>query len=266
MQSFSAEEAACSTCSGQIHPRLTCFADEFCATVGLLFAYVGVLALFGILGIQAWNGLQIELGADAPPPPGWSVADRSHPAFALSPPGVSDKPDKPDTYMILRHPGGGRKDVLSWSGSTEKPVAALEIYRPGREFGPTSADRAELAARMMAPGQDLEPAGVIEGKFGSVALLRPAGERDDAGSCLGFMKRIDGPTLQMSGWSCQGDSLAARWATIGCTLNRLVLFNSGNDPKLTFARTALNRRACAPATASADWMTEAAKLPLRGAF
>jgi hypothetical protein len=99
-----------------------------------------------------------------------------------------------------------------------------------------------------------------------VALLRPAGEREGAGACLGFLKRIDNPPFQMSGWSCQGDSLPERRATIGCVLNRLVLLTSGNDPKLaeTFARAELRRGACTPA--SADWMTEAANPSLRGAF
>jgi len=268
MQLFSAEESARSSHSGQIHPKLTSFADEFCAIVARLFAYVGVLALFGILGIDAWDELQIDLAADAPPAPGWSVADRSYPAFALSPSNASDKADKPDTYVILRHPGGGRKDILRWSGAGAKPVAELEIYRPGSEYGPTSAARAELAARMAAPDDQLEAAGVIASKFGSVALLRPAGEREGSGSCLGFLKRIDEPALQLSGWSCQGDSLPARRAAIDCVLNRLVLLASGNDPKLaeTFARAELKRGACVSATASTDWMTEAANPSLRGAF
>jgi hypothetical protein len=263
MQLFSAEESARSPYPGEIHPKLTNFADEVCATLARLFAYVGILALFGILGIHAWDRLQIDLAADAPPPPAWSIADRSYPAFALSPPGASDRTEKPDTYVILRHPRGGRKDILRWSGASERPAAELEIYRPGREYGSASAARAGLAGRMAAPGAALAAAGVIESKFGSVALLLPAGEREGSGSCLGFLKRIDNPAFQMSGWSCQGDSLSARRATIECVLNRLVLLTSGNDPKLaeTFARAELKRGAC---TSSADWMTETANPSLRG--
>lgn len=266
MQLFSAEESARSPYPGKIHPKLTSFADEFCATLARLVAYVGVLALVGILGTQAWNELLIDLAADAPPPPGWSVADRSYPAFALSLPDVGDKSEKPDTYVILRHPGGGRKDVLRWSGPGERPAAELEIYRPGSEYGPISSARAELAARMAASGTVLEAAGVIESKFGDVALLRPAAEREGTGSCLGFLKRLDGPALQMSGWSCQDDSLPARRATINCMLSRLVLLTSGNDPKLAevFASAELKRRACA--SGPTDWLTEAANPRLRGAF
>ena len=116
MPLFSAEESARSPYPGKIHPKLTSFADEVCATLGRLFAYVGVLALLGILGIHAWDELQIDIATDAPPPPGWSVADRSDRAFALSPADAGDKAEKPDTYVILRHHGGGRKDILRWSG------------------------------------------------------------------------------------------------------------------------------------------------------
>ena len=268
MQSFSAEESARSLDPGKIHPSLTSFADEVCATVARLFTYVGVLALFGILAVHGWDELQVDLAADAPPPPGWSVADRSYPAFALSPPDASDKSEKSDAYVVLRHPGGGRKDILRWSGSGEKPAAELEIYRPGGEYGSASSARAELAARMAGPGTALEAAGVIESKFGSVALLRPAGEREGAGSCLGFLKRIDDPALQISGWSCQGDGLPARRAAIDCMLNRLILLTAGNEPKLaqTFAQAELRRGSCASAGASADWMTDAANPSLRGLF
>jgi hypothetical protein len=266
MQLFSAEESARSPHPGKIHPKLTSFADEVCATLARLFAYVGVLALFGILGIRAWDQLQIDLAGDAPPPPGWTVADRSYPAFALSPPEASDRAEKPDTYVILRHPSGDRKDILRWSGTGEKPAAELEIYRPGGEYASASDAGAELAARMAASGTALEAAGVVESKFGNVALVRPAGEREGQGSCLGFLKRFDHPVWQMSGWSCQGDSLPARRATINCVLNRLVLLTSGNDPKLAeaFAQAELKRGVCT--SASANWMTEVANPNLRGTF
>jgi hypothetical protein len=233
-----------------------------------MFAYVGVLALFGILAVHAWNELQIDLSGDPVPPPGWSVAGKSHPAFALSPQDGSDKSDKSDSYVILRHPLGGRKDIVRWSGSTGKPAAELEIYRPGGEYGSANAARAELAARMLAPGAELEAAGVIESRFGSVALLRQAGSHDGAGSCLGFFKRIDAPALQISGWSCQGDDLPARRAMIDCVLNRLTLLTSGNEPKLAdyFAHAELKRGSCASATAAADWMTGVGNPRLRGAL
>jgi hypothetical protein len=202
MQSFSADDPFYSRYSSPIRPAMTSFADEICATVARLFAYVGVLALFGILGVRAWDQLQAELATEPAAKAGWNLADRSPPAFAQGGHGPSDRSDKSDTYVVLRHPAGGRRDIMRWSSPDEKPVAELEIYRPGAEYGSAAAARSELAARMLAPGAELETAGVIESKFGSVALLREAGAWEGAGSCLGFLKRIDDPALQLSGWSC----------------------------------------------------------------
>jgi hypothetical protein len=257
MQSFPADYPANPAYSGMIRPALTSFADEVCATVARLFAYVGVLALFGILGLHAVDRLQDEFAS-------WSVADRSFPAFALSPQDASDKLDKSDTYVILRHPAGGRQDVLRWSGTSEKPAAELEIYRPGGEYPPEATARAELAVRMLPKGAELEAAGVIASKFGSVALLRQAGAAEGFGACLGFFKRIDDPALQISGWSYQGNSLPARRAAIDCMLSRLMLLTAGNEPKLAeyFARAELRRGSCAPAPA--DWITGAENPRLRG--
>ena len=64
---------------------LTSFADEVCATVARLFAYVGVLMLFGILSLHGWDQLKADFAAEPAPEATWSVADRSFPAFALSP-------------------------------------------------------------------------------------------------------------------------------------------------------------------------------------
>lgn len=266
MQSFSAENRANTSHNQRIHPALTNFADEVSATVARLFLYVGVLALFGILGIHAWDRLQLDI-ADAPEPrPAWSVADRSYPAFALSPDGTSDKSDKSDSYVILRHPAGGRKDILRWSGADQTPVAELEIYRPGGELDPVATARTDLASRMIAPAAELEAAGVIESKFGSVALLRRAGETEGAGSCLGFLKQVDTPALQLSGWSCQGNSLPARREAIDCMLNHLMLLTSGNEPKLAeyFAHAELQRQSCHSAAASTDWLSSVQNPRLRG--
>jgi len=265
MQPFSAGNPANSPYPSRIYPAFTSVADEVCATVARLFVYVGVLALFGILGVHAWDKLQADLAAEPVSQPGWSVADRSHPAFAI---GSSDKDAKSDTYVIFRHLGGGRKDVLRWLGPGDRPVAEVEIYRPGSEYPAVGVARADLAARMISPGADLEAAGVIESKFGSVVLVRQAGATEGMGSCLGFLKRIDVPALQISGWSCRGLSLSSRRADIDCMLNRLTPLSSGNEPKLgeLFASAELKRASCAPAQASASWMTATENPPLRGAF
>jgi hypothetical protein len=100
-------------------------------------------------------------------------------------------------------------------------------------------------------------------------LLRLAGSADDARSCLGFIKRLDEPNLQIlqiSGWSCQGETLPARRAAIGCILSRLILLTAGNEPKLAelFARAELKRGSCAASAVSADWVTSAENPRLRG--
>jgi hypothetical protein len=263
-----------------IHPALTSFADECCGMLARLFAYMGVLALLAILGFHLWDLLPDgELAPAAKSE--WSVASRSYPAFAVS---QFDLADKTETYEILRHPEGGRKDVFRWAQGTKqgtKPVAELEIYRPGAEFSPSASAVAELAARIgpqvdpkVAPkaAHELEGAGVIDSKFGGVTLLRVAGNADDAPSCLGFMKQTDAPNLRISGWSCQGDTLPARRAAIGCMLDRLILLTSGNEPKLAelFAHAELKRGSCAlsanAAATTADWVTGAENPRLRGAF
>jgi hypothetical protein len=151
-------------------------------------------------------------------------------------------------------------------------VAELEIYRPGGEFGQSEPAVTEMAARMdPGGGRELEASGIIDSKFGPVTLLRLAGRADGARACLGFIKHIDQPLLQLSGWSCQGDSLPARRAAIGCILSRLILLTAGNDPKLAelFARAELERGNCAPAAITApstDWITGAENPLLRGAL
>ncbi|GLR90194.1 hypothetical protein [Bradyrhizobium iriomotense] len=246
----------------RIHLALLGFADEVVGTLARLFAYVGTLALLAILLLAALGQLP-SLHDDEPSTrPGWSVADRSYPAFAVS---RLDSNDKTNAYIILRHPEGGRKDVMRWVGVTPVPVAELEIYRPGAEFNPAARLPSDMAARMgLAQATPLEEAGVIDSKFGPVALFRPSGQ---ATGCLGYVRRIENPSLQISGWSCQGDALPARRAAIACTLNRLTLLTSGNEPKLAelFAHAELKRRPCGP-PASTDWLMGAGNAQLRGAL
>jgi len=248
----------------RIHPALTSFVDECCATLARLIAYVGALALFGILGVHLWDQFQLEEVAGPISKAGFAAASRSAPAFAV---GSFDPYDKSDTYDVFRHPEGGRKDIFR-GGPAEKPVAELEIYRPGSEFGAMQPLLTDIAARMgVEDSRDLEPAGMIDSKFGPVTLLRVRGTQDGSKSCLGFFKRFDNPVFQISGWSCQGTMLPARRAAILCMLNRLTLLASGNDPKFAelFARAELKRTSCAASVAmSADWVTAIENPRLRG--
>jgi hypothetical protein len=254
----------------QSHPKshfiLAGFADECCATLARLIAYLGALVLFAIVGLHLWDQLQLDAAADpADQPPAFTLAQRSHPAFAVS---SLDPREKSESYEIFRHPAGGRKDIFHWGPPDEKPVAELEIYRAGGEFDASEPATRDLALRMAEGSRpELEAAGVIESKFGTVALFRRPGRINPAKSCLGFARRFDDPVLRISGWSCQGTTLPARRAAIGCMLDRLTLLASGNEPKLAelFARAELRRSGCgAPAAVSADWVTGAENPRLRG--
>jgi hypothetical protein len=248
------------------HPALRSFADECTGVLARLIAYVGALALIAIVGLSLWE--ELPKGMGGPAKSAWSVASRSYPAFAVS---QFDLSGKTEAYEIFRHPDGGRKDILRWAAQGEKPIAELEIYRPGGELSQMGPQVADIAARMDPDGvRELQAAGVIDSKFGAVTLLGLADPGGDARPCLGFMKAIGEPNLRISGWSCQGDTLPARRAAIGCILDRLILLSAGNDPKLAelFARAELRRGNCAPASAapvtSADWVTGAQNPRLRG--
>src|ERR1700742_4099307 len=93
--------------SGWIHPALSSFADECTGTLARLLLYVGTLALLAIVGIHLWDQLP-DLNAEPSAPVSWSMATRSPPAFAISQPEFDVKTN---TYEIVRHPLGGRKDI-----------------------------------------------------------------------------------------------------------------------------------------------------------
>lgn len=282
MQSFSAEPAKShykSHYTTRIHPALASFADELRGTLARLVAYVMTLALLAMGGMALWEQLP-DAAAMAPSTreaslkeaslkDAWSLVDRSSRALAVS---QFDPHDKTEAYEIFRHPQGGRRDVFRWRGADKKPVAELEIYRPGGELSHAGPAIAEIAARMDPGGlRELEAAGLIDSKFGTVTLLRLISGAEAPRGCLGFMKRVSDSNFRISGWSCQGDSLPARRAAISCMLNRLTPLSTGNDPKLAelFARAELRRADCATSAApalSADWLTGGDNPQLRGAF
>jgi len=261
MHSFEAGTAPSHYTAGD-HPALASFADEVCGTLARLIGYVCTLAVIAIGGVYLWDQIpaaDVELEPSSRA--GWSAASRSAPAFTVR---QFDLAYKTDTYQILRHPEGGRKDILRWLGADGKPAAELEIYRPGGELAEAVPAAIEVAGRGAS-----EAAGIIDSKFGTV-MLRLVSDADGSRPCLSFVKRIDQPHLRISGWSCQGDTLPARRTAIACTLNRLALLTAGNDAKLAelFAHGELRRSDCAAAAAptrSADWVTGSDNPRLRGA-
>lgn len=245
---------------------LASFVDEVYSTLARLFAYLMTLALMAICGIALWEQLPPVTAMETAPKT-WTQAGRTTPAFAVS---QLVFPGKTETYEILRHPEGGRKDVFRWSGVGGTPVAELEIYRPGGEIDQVGSPAGYLAARMDPAGpRELEAAGIIDSKFGAVTLFRRVGGTEAAHACLRFYRHVGEPKFRLSGWSCLGEDLPARRAAIGCMLNRLVLLTAGNDTKLAelFAHAEVRRSDCAISGApalSADWVTGADNPHLRG--
>src|SRR5262249_20205711 len=135
MRSFRATPAK-SYYPARIHPALSSFADECCGTLARLVAYVGSLALLAMVGVYLWDQLPDVATIEPSAKAGWSAASRAYQAFAVS---QLDLPGRTQTYEVFRHPEGGRKDVFRWSAQNgnqaEMPIAELEIYRPGAEFG-----------------------------------------------------------------------------------------------------------------------------------
>jgi hypothetical protein len=250
------------------HPALWSFAEACRGVTAGLLAYVGALALIAIAGAHLWTELPLTEALEPAAKVRWSVAARSYPAFAVN---RVDSYAKIETYEILRHPDGGRKDVLRWAAAPdERPLAELELYRPGAKVSQLGPPADEIAARMDPDGTlQIAGEGVIDSKFGPVALfgLGP----DDARRCLGFAKNLEAGNLRISGWSCQGETLPARRSAIACTLNRLMLLTAGNDPNLAelFARAELKRGNCSSGRAtalSADWVTGVQNPRLRGSL
>ncbi|MDE5456811.1 hypothetical protein GWE18_29090 [Bradyrhizobium sp. CSA112] len=253
----------------RIRPALTSVVDEVCGTLARLCAYLMALALIAIGGIALWDHLPDVTVLETSPKDGWSLAARPVPAFAVS---QFVFPGKTEIYEILRHPHGGRKDVFRWSGSAGTPVAELEIYRPGGEYDQAGPALGNAIVRMEPNGpRELEAAGFIDSKFGTVSLFRQAGGTGAARSCLGFSRRVDEFGLQLSGWSCLGEDLPTRRVAISCMLNRLVLLAAGNEAKLaqTFVNAEARRGDCTASgvpALSADWLTGADNPRLRGAM
>ncbi|MDB5620652.1 hypothetical protein [Tardiphaga sp.] len=254
-----------------IHPALQSFADECGALAVRLLAYAGVLGLIAIGTVRVFDGLDLDFAAVPSARKDWAIVDRVQPAFAVS---QFDSSGKTASYEVRRHPDGGRKDVLGWAAAGERRVAELELYRPGGEAAHAGPPADEIAGRMDPEGslREIAGEGIVDSKFGPVALLGFADRQGDGQRCLGFLKNLDSANLRISGWSCQGDSLPARRAAIACTLNRLVLLAARNDAPLAelFARAELKRGACAAGSAlpamSADWVTGAQNPLLRGSL
>jgi hypothetical protein len=253
----------------RVHPVLINFAEEFRAVCVRLMAYACGVGALAVIAADLVSGAAIDAVASSVPSrnrDAWIAAVRPQPAFAAP---VADFASQSESYEILRHPAGGRKDILRWSAAlTETPLSQIELYRPGAEltaFGPVAS---EIAARIAhGRAEAIQAAGVIETKFGPVALVgfsSPAGGKP----CVGFAHDFEFPRLQISGWSCQGDNAQTQRQAVACALDRLTMLSAGNDPRLAelFARAELKRAGCSNSAAAPDWVTATGEPQLRGSF
>ena len=256
------------------------FAAECGAVAACLLAYMSALVLIAITAavvLTHWDFAEdiaslhldhLVSGVDPPQGGGWRPVAHAAPAFAVS---QFDMTGITATYEVLRHPEDGRRDILRWTAADQPPVVGLRIDRPGVDLSPSASATVLAEAGLTSlPRAEAHAAGSIESKFGPVQLFSLTDHAGTATSCLGFAKVFDRPSLRMAGWSCQGETAAARRRAIGCLLNRLVLLNASGDARLAelFARAELRRRDCAltPLRETVDWMVGAQNPSLRGAL
>lgn len=253
----------------RLHPAFMSLAVEFRAVSVRLLAYVCGIGLLALIAADVFAKVALEPAdtAISPRDHAWAAVPRPQPAFAAP---VADFSAYSESYEILRHPQGGRRDIIRWSASApERPLAQIELYRPGTELTAFKPPIDAVAAHVAQGRPDgVQTAGVIEAKFGPVALFRFSGQtRGQAHRCIGFAHSFETPRLQLSGWSCQGDTPQLQRQAIACMLDRLTMLSAGNDPKFAelFARAELRRAGCGH-HAQPDWITATNDPHLRGSF
>jgi hypothetical protein len=232
-----------------------------------LTAYLGALTLFAVLAVQLLPAVQAMTHGVAPAPrPQWVAVERGHAAFAVS---FQDLPNT--AYRAERDTTGrGRKDILTFESNGRS--ALVEIYRPGHALPLFASPEQEIAGRIGAM-DDVERAPHLETRFGPVSLVDfTVADGEHRRGCLGFVRVLQDPPLQISGWLCNaGPGMVGR-AAIACAFDKLTLLSAGNDPKLarTFAQAELkgpycvHKRVRSSATRPADWVDGRETVKLRG--
>ena len=219
---------------------------EFRGAMVRIMAYLGAIGGMSLIAAEMFKqpqpgGLYIPA-----PKPAWIEVDRPWPAFQLAMPGFGEE----DThYAIRRHAeGGGRKDTLSFGelGKTRRFVS-FEIYRAGREI-PAFASAAEEARELAAEHgrvTGLRSSIPIGSKFGQFRTFEFAIGPFSGYTCLGFVRAMDTPRVQIGGLACNMNLLIDRSA-LSCALDRLSLVSAGSDPDIArlFAKAELNRSFC----------------------
>lgn len=209
-----------------------------------VIAYVGALCLLALPAAHFIRSAPtpVEAGPAAPAAE-WMTVAKPFPAFSLLLPELGDSSTG---YAMRRHVWGGRQDILTWEDMNgSAPHVMVEVYRPAGEATGFDSAAIEIAARLKnAEAATLKPAGVIDTKFGEMALVEFT--IGAARQCLGFARAYTNPQLQILGWHCVSGSAPPTRDIAACALDRLTLLAAGSEPKVRelFARAELKRTFC----------------------
>lgn len=229
-----------------MHPALHSWREELSTTLVRLLAYLGGLALLSIAAAQYFQSAPVMDAIKPANRADWIEIEKPFPAFALS---IPEAADVPAGYAIRRHAtGNGRKDILTLGEPDgAAPSLRVEIYRAGSEIAAFAGPEATIAgnaAGMEPVNLRLEDEPLVS-KFGPLTVLTFETARGTPRRCLAFVRDVDDPRLQLSGWFCQGGELIDR-STLACALDRLTLLAAGSEPKVgaLFAQAELQRSYC----------------------
>jgi hypothetical protein len=222
--------------------------EDIRGTLVRVLAYMGALALLGIVAASFLRTTALVATVGTPPQLEWIKVPKPFAAFELLAPELAAVPFE---YSILRHPAdGARKDVLTWGSlSSDGPSMTVEIYRAGIETEPFSSAEGEIAARLagFTVTDGVKSAGQIDSKFGTVPLVDFAiSSQSKTRRCLGFARPFDQPVMQIAGWYCGTGEEAVSRPMLSCTIDRLTLNSAGGSLALDelFAQAEVRRTFC----------------------
>jgi hypothetical protein len=229
-----------------VHPALHSWREELPTKFVRLLAYLGGIAVLSIIAAQVFQSPPVMSAITPAHHSEWTEIERPFPAFALS---IPEAADMPTSYVIRRHEGGGRKDILSLGEPDgAAPYLQVEIYRPGSETARFAEPRVEIAAAAatLGPAELREAGEELSSKFGPLSIVAFETSKGPRRHCLGFVRGYDEPRLQLSGWFCQGGPDFIERSTLACALDRLTLLSAGSEPRVgaLFAQSELNRSFC----------------------
>lgn len=254
------------------HQSSESFAREFLAVVGRLALYFGVLAGVFVAALRLMPLAAEAVGTQPPATPRWVEAEQTRVAFDTRFPDIADR--EPVEIVLRDTVGGGRRDQLLFEHDGRS--AMIEVYRPGHEVAELAdapeavVERAETAGAV----DELNVASAIASRFGPVSLYDfTLVQGDKRRGCLGFVRTIEDPRLQIAGWFCNPDEGMVARPRVACALDRLTLLSAGTDRNVArfFAQADLKRddNACKRASphgnvAAADWIDTRQQPRLRG--